>query len=78
MRMQGLSRLAGYRHGDRKDFGRGTNIRLAKIAETILKEPATIVLIEAIQSFRTAGQLEEAELKALAEPYQCHPVLGHS
>jgi aryl-alcohol dehydrogenase (NADP+) len=23
-------------------------------------------------------KLDEAELKALAEPYQCHPVLGHS
>jgi len=61
MRLAGLTRLVGYRHGDRREFGRGTNTRLAKIAETCLGEPVAIVLIDAFSMFRQNNQLDEAE-----------------
>ena len=61
MRLQGLSRLAGYRHALRAKYGRGLNTRLAKIAERALKEPVTFVLVDAVQAFREEGKLEEAD-----------------
>jgi hypothetical protein len=61
MRLQGLVRLAGYRHAPRSEYGRGLNTRLAKIAEKALKEPVTIVLLDAVQEFRFNHQLEEAD-----------------
>ncbi len=61
MRLQGLSRIAGYRHFDRRALGRGLNLRLAKIAEQALSEDVSIVGIEAVARFRAEEKLEEAE-----------------
>jgi 2,3-bisphosphoglycerate-independent phosphoglycerate mutase len=61
MRLQGLARLAGYRHAPRYEYGRGLNTRLSKIAEKALKEPVTIVLLDAVQAFRQGEKLEEAD-----------------
>jgi hypothetical protein len=61
MRLQGLARLAGYRHVPRGEYGRGLNTRLAKIAEKALKEPVSIVLLDAVQDFRKDEMLEEAD-----------------
>ena len=59
LRLAGLTRLAGYRHGDRGSFGKLTNTRLNWILEKVMKEPVTIVLLDAVQAFRENGQLEE-------------------
>jgi hypothetical protein len=61
LRLQGLSRLAGYRHWERHEFGNGTNTRLSKIVDRALREPVSIVVVDAVQEFRGAGKLEEAD-----------------
>lgn len=60
-RLQGLTRLAGYRHVDRRDMGIGTNTRLAKMAELALAEPVSILLIDAVAAFREREMFEEAD-----------------
>jgi hypothetical protein len=69
MRLQGLTRLAGYRHAARGEYGRGLNTQLSKIAETCLKEEVTIVLLDAVTAFRQRNQMEEADwfLRELAD-----------
>jgi len=47
LRLQGLTRLVGYRHGERRAFGKGTNTRLENIAKTALKEDPTVIVIDA-------------------------------
>ena len=59
LRLAGLTRLTGYRHGDRHAFGRGTNTRLEQIAKTALQNDAAILVIDAPQEFRKLGQIEE-------------------
>ncbi|HVT12976.1 MAG TPA: hypothetical protein VHE55_11990 [Fimbriimonadaceae bacterium] len=60
-RLQGLSRLAGYRHVDWRDMGSGTNTRLAKMAELALAEPVSILMLGSIATFRERETLDEAE-----------------
>lgn len=60
MRMQGLTRLAGYRHSSRSEFGIGTNTRFASIAEQCHACSAAIVLIEAFAAFRGASAEHQA------------------
>lgn len=61
MRMAGLTRMARYRHGDRKAFGKGTNIQLERLAKAALGGGLTIVVLDQIGDFRSQGKLEEAE-----------------
>lgn len=61
MRLAGLARLAGYRHGDRRSVGRGTSTGLSFLAQAALAETPTIVVLEAFREFRASGQMEEAE-----------------
>ncbi|HWA84434.1 MAG TPA: hypothetical protein VG820_13415 [Fimbriimonadaceae bacterium] len=60
-RLQGLSRLAGYRHVDWREMGVGTNTRLAKMAELALQEPVSILMMDSVASFRARGMFDEAE-----------------
>lgn len=60
MRLEGLARLAGYRHGDRKAVGKGTSIRLEELVDSAWKNDPSIIVIEAIADFRREGKLEEA------------------
>ncbi|MFI5386007.1 MAG: hypothetical protein ACHQ50_07785 [Fimbriimonadales bacterium] len=53
MRLAGLTRLAGYRHCDRHEFGHGLNTRLAKIAERCLQESVAIIFIDAFAEFKS-------------------------
>lgn len=82
LRLQGLSRLAGYRHSNRFEFGRGTNTRLGKIVAAAVREPVTIAVIDAVADFRTKSQLEEAEWfgkeldQALVKPLFEEALLG--
>jgi 2,3-bisphosphoglycerate-independent phosphoglycerate mutase len=59
MRLAGLTRLAQWKHGDRRGFGRGTNIRLETIAKDVLSKPTSIVFIEEFAEFRSRNMLEE-------------------
>jgi 2,3-bisphosphoglycerate-independent phosphoglycerate mutase len=59
MRMAGLTRLVGYRHGDRHKFGKGTSTKLDKLAEIALAKDASIIVIDAPQDLRAANLLEE-------------------
>lgn len=61
LRLAGLARLAGYRHGDRSRFGRLTHTRFGWILETTAKEPLTIIVVDTFAAFRAAGQFEEGE-----------------
>jgi 2,3-bisphosphoglycerate-independent phosphoglycerate mutase len=61
IRLNGLARLAGFRHGDLSSFGRGPATRLKPLAQRLLSQSASIVLITAAQEMRASGQLEELE-----------------
>lgn len=61
MRMQGLARLAGYRHLDRNGFGRGLQTRLAKIAQRTLTRDLSIIWIPALSEFIATGAQETEE-----------------
>lgn len=59
LRLAGLSRLAGYRHGDRSAFGNGMNVRLDMLGDEALKHSLTIVVIEAAGYLAARGMSEE-------------------
>jgi 2,3-bisphosphoglycerate-independent phosphoglycerate mutase len=61
LRLQGLARLASYRHGDRASFGRGLSTRLERILDAVERHSLTFAVIGAISRFRQQNQLEEAE-----------------
>lgn len=60
-RMAGLTRLAGYRHGDRSTFGRGVNVQLGKLFQRVLTHSPNIVVLDAIADLRWAGRNEEID-----------------
>lgn len=60
MRLAGLTRLVGYRHGDRRAFGQGTGTKLDHLARTALENDLTIIVIDAPQELLEKNQLEEA------------------
>lgn len=59
MRVEGLARLTGYRHGDRGAFGEGVNTRLAHLSERALDNDLSVLVIDAPSTLRQAGLLEE-------------------
>ncbi len=58
LRLAGLARLAGYHHGRVRDFGRGTAVKLKRLAD--LDPEVAIIVIEEIEAFRNRGLLEES------------------
>jgi 2,3-bisphosphoglycerate-independent phosphoglycerate mutase len=64
MRLQGLSRLAGYRHEDRHRVGSGLETKFGAIASRCLGREASIVLIEGVEQLRESLQLEPLEWMA--------------
>lgn len=61
VRIHGLTRLVGYRHGDREAFGRGMKVRLDHILRSVLGHEWTIVVLDSFNELRALGRLEEAE-----------------
>ncbi|MFY9234905.1 MAG: hypothetical protein WAO58_10665 [Fimbriimonadaceae bacterium] len=61
LRMQGLARLVGYRHGDRNAFGQGTNVRLERLVESARKHDPTIMVMDGPGFFRATEKFEELE-----------------
>lgn len=61
LRLAGLSRLAGYRHGSRAAFGRGIGIRLADLASRLSSDGSFVSLIDAAAELREKSLWEELE-----------------
>jgi hypothetical protein len=59
LRMAGLTRLTGYRHADRRDFGRKLGLRLEWLAERVLAAPLSIALVESFEDLPVPAKLEE-------------------
>lgn len=59
MRLAGLARLVGYRHGDRRAVGKGTGTRLEHLVDQAMAHDLTILLIEAPGQLRREGLIEE-------------------
>ena len=61
IRLAGLTRLAGYRHGDRGRFGRGLKTQLRGIAARCVDRSISIVFISTMQELRSEDKHEECE-----------------
>ncbi len=61
MRMQGLVRLAGYRHVDRALFRKGMNFSLSGAAGKAKAETSTIIVLSAPAQLRNDEKMEELE-----------------
>jgi len=61
MRLAGLTRLAGYRHGDRSAVGKGLQTKLRSIADRATKRDLTIVYLDVAAELRTKNKPEELE-----------------
>lgn len=59
LRLQGLTRLAGYRHGDQRLFGTGLNARLEELRQAALNGNSTIIVINAFARLAEQGLVEE-------------------
>ncbi len=60
LRMQGLARLAGYRHEPRSALRSGINLNLGLVRERVLSRDSTIVYLPVFGALRAEGMLEEA------------------
>jgi hypothetical protein len=77
LRLSGLARLAGYRHGDRSAFGRLLNVRLEAVLEAVREEPLTIVVVESFAGLPVPERLEERHwLAREIEARLLAPLLG--
>jgi 2,3-bisphosphoglycerate-independent phosphoglycerate mutase len=61
LRLQGLTRLAGYRHGDRASFGYATKTNLEGIVKGIQTYESTITYLDAFSAFRSHFRWEECD-----------------
>lgn len=61
IRLAGLTRLAGYRHGDRSRFGKGLKTQLREIAGRCVDRTVSIVYISSMQELRSDDNHEECE-----------------
>ncbi|MEZ0325704.1 MAG: hypothetical protein ACAH95_07340 [Fimbriimonas sp.] len=61
LRLQGLTRLAGYSHVDRSLVGTAMKTKFSKVAQRCLTRELTLVLIEGATNLRELGRLEELE-----------------
>lgn len=61
LRLQGLSRLAGYRHGDRWSVGRGTTLKWDFLRKELLAANSAILYLDDFESMRVDEKMEEAE-----------------
>jgi 2,3-bisphosphoglycerate-independent phosphoglycerate mutase len=60
LRLQGLTRLAGYRHTDRSLLGNGLNAQLEKITKLAKDQNGpTILVLDPLTNLRRAEQIEE-------------------
>ncbi len=60
LRLSGLVRLFGYRHGDRREFGRPLAPDLARLADLTARYPVLVVLLQHLGEAVTKGRIDEA------------------
>ena len=77
MRMEGLSRLVGYTHGDRAAFGRGLKIDYARMRDGATGGRPTLALLHNVEEMQRHGRLDEIawSLERLSEAV-VEPLLG--
>lgn len=61
LRLEGLTRLCKWSHGDRRSFGQGTAVRFDEVVVSSRMSGLTIVLFDAFAAFRQAEKWEELE-----------------
>lgn len=61
LRLAGLARLVRYRHGDIREFGLGTAIRLEAILKASKAQACSIVYLPNLADFRALDKLEELD-----------------
>lgn len=59
MRLSGLCRLVGYRHGDPWSLGSGTNFSFERVADSLRKTGLGVGVLSPFQAFRFEGREEE-------------------
>lgn len=59
MRLAGLARLVGYRHGPWQSFVQGLNLPLARVRHASLDRPATLIVVTLAADLRKLGRLDE-------------------
>jgi hypothetical protein len=59
LRLQGLTRLVGYRHGDRAAFGRGLKISMANVLSASRVKSPLVVVIDSFSELRGLERMEE-------------------
>ena len=61
LRLRGLARLAGYRHGNRGLFGRGVRVNFDYLMDSILRHDCMIVVIDAFSTLRSPERADQME-----------------
>lgn len=64
LRLAGLTRLAGYRHGDLTWLGSGVHTKLREAIEVHFRADRSVLVIDAIAELRATGELDEAAFVA--------------
>ncbi len=59
MRLAGLTRLAGYKHGSREALGKGLATKLRNLADRLLEAPVAIAYLDVAQNLRRDNREEE-------------------
>ncbi|MBV6458471.1 MAG: hypothetical protein HONBIEJF_01599 [Fimbriimonadaceae bacterium] len=59
MRLAGLARLVGYRHGPWQSFVQGLNVPWSRILRDSLERPATVIVVELASELRKLNRMEE-------------------
>lgn len=59
LRLAGLTRLVGYRHGDRRLFGTGMNVKLEELRSQALKGQSTLIVFNAFERLAGDERIDE-------------------
>ena len=61
MRLAGLTRLAGYKHGDREKLGTGLATKLRSLADRMLSKTVSIAYLDVADGLRQGNKAEEID-----------------
>ncbi len=61
LRLAGLTRLAGYKHGKRSSVGNGVHTQFRELASRAVARQLTIMVLDGAEQLRKAGKFEELE-----------------
>lgn len=60
LRLRGLARLVGYRHGPRAFLGRGLGAPWETVLQAALERDAMVIMLDSFAKLREAGRMDEA------------------